>query len=57
MFGNIGRAVGMFENIGEQAVIEGQLLEQVLLLFEGGHCVLKWGFTWTFPGDQDATLK
>ena len=22
-----------------------------------GHCVLKWGFTWTFPGYQDATLK
>ena len=21
------------------------------------HCVLKWGFTWTFPGNQDATLK
>ena len=26
----------MFENMGEQAVIEGQLLEQVLFLFEGG---------------------
>ena len=23
----------------------------------GGHCVLKWGFTWTFHGSQDATLK
>ena len=23
----------------------------------GGHCVLKWGFTQTFPGNQDATLK
>ena len=23
----------------------------------GGHCVLKLGFTWTFPGNQDATLK
>ena len=23
----------------------------------GGHCVLKWGFTWTFPGNQNATLK
>ena len=23
----------------------------------GGHCVLKWGFMWTFPGNQDATLK
>ena len=22
-----------------------------------GHCVLKWGFTRTFPGNQDATLK
>ena len=22
-----------------------------------GHCVLKWGFTQTFPGNQDATLK
>ena len=21
------------------------------------HCVLKWGFTQTFPGNQDATLK
>jgi hypothetical protein len=21
------------------------------------HCVLKWGFTRTFPGNQDATLK
>ena len=20
-------------------------------------CVLKWGFTWIFPGNQDATLK
>ena len=29
MVGNIGRTVGMFENIGEQAVIEGQLSEQV----------------------------
>ena len=29
MVGNIGRAVGMFENMGEQAVIDGQLLEQV----------------------------
>ena len=24
---------------------------------EGGHCVLKWGFMWTFSGNQDATLK
>ena len=23
----------------------------------GGHCLLKWGFTRTFPGNQDATLK
>ena len=23
----------------------------------GGHCVLKWGFTWTFPRNQDATMK
>ena len=23
----------------------------------GGHCVLKWGFMQTFPGNQDATLK
>ena len=23
----------------------------------GGHCVLKWDFTQTFPGNQDATLK
>jgi hypothetical protein len=22
-----------------------------------GHCVLKWGFTRTFPENQDATLK
>ena len=22
-----------------------------------GHCVLKWGFTWTFLGNQDGTLK
>ena len=22
-----------------------------------GHCVLKWGFTLTFPGNQDATLQ
>ena len=22
-----------------------------------GHCVLKWGFTWTFPGNQDARFK
>ena len=22
-----------------------------------GYCVLKWGFTQTFPGNQDATLK
>ena len=26
-------------------------------LGEGGHCVLQWGFTRTFPGNQDATLK
>ena len=24
---------------------------------EEGHYVLKWDFTWTFPGNQDATLK
>ena len=23
----------------------------------GGHYVLKWGFTQTFPGNQDATFK
>ena len=23
----------------------------------GGHCVLKWGFTRTFPRNQDTTLK
>ena len=23
----------------------------------GGHCVLIWGFTRTFPGNQDATLE
>ena len=23
----------------------------------GGHCVLKLGFTLTFPGNQDATFK
>ena len=23
----------------------------------GGHCVMKWGFTRTFSGHQDATLK
>ena len=23
----------------------------------GEHCLLKWGFTRTFPGNQDATLK
>ena len=22
-----------------------------------GPCVLKWGFTWTCPGNKDATLK
>ena len=24
---------------------------------EGGHYVLKWGFTWTFSGNKDATKK
>ena len=24
---------------------------------EEGHCVLKWGFTRTFPGNQDAIAK
>ena len=24
----------------------------VLILFGKGHCVLKWGFTWTFSGNQ-----
>ena len=24
---------------------------------EKGHCVLKWDFTRTFPGNQDASLK
>ena len=24
---------------------------------EGGHCMLKWGFTRTFHGNQDAALK
>ena len=23
----------------------------------GGHCVLKWGFTRTFPRNQDVTVK
>ena len=23
----------------------------------GGGCMFKWGFTWTFPGNQDATVK
>ena len=36
-------------------------MEQVLLLIHpksgGGHCVLKWGFMRTFPGNQDGTLK
>ena len=27
------------------------------ILIMRGHCVLKWGFTWTFPGNQDATKK
>ena len=22
-----------------------------------GHCVLKWGYTQTFPGNKDATVK
>jgi hypothetical protein len=26
-------------------------------ILRGGHCVLKWGFTWKFPGNRDATLK
>ena len=24
---------------------------------EGGHYVLKWGFKWTFPGNQDVKMK
>ena len=50
----------MFENMGEKAVIEDQLLEDVLLLFEGGgggHCVWKGGFMWAFDGNQDVSLK
>ena len=23
----------------------------------GAHCVLKWGFMWTLPGNQEAKLK
>ena len=23
----------------------------------GGHCVLKWGFMWKYPGNQDDTFK
>ena len=34
----------MFENIGEQAVIEGQLLEQVFASFLGGSVVLEFKF-------------
>jgi hypothetical protein len=34
-------AVGRSENLGGR----------------GGHCVLKWGFTRTFSGNQDVTVK
>ena len=45
---------------------KGNIVEEVFLLIllkHGGtiapspHCVLKWGFTRTFPGSQDAILK
>ena len=26
-------------------------------VIEGGTCVFKWGFSQTYPGNQDATLK
>ena len=42
-----------------------QLISQISLFFVHilfclrlvAHCVLKWGFARTFPGNQDATLK
>ena len=50
-----------------QGQLSPQFLADQLTLFQPGeadyahlitiHCVLKWSFTRTFPGNQDATLK
>ena len=59
------RAVGRFENpLGASINLEGIICSMVEIgltdlpkFGAGAHCVLKWGFTRTFPGNQDATLK
>ena len=43
MIGVLSRAVGRSENTKRGG--------------GGGHCVLKWGLTRTFPRNQDVTVK
>ena len=57
------RASRRSENLGGESVLQGLLTVQVLLLkwppkSEGsGAQWFEWGFTWTFPGNQDVAVK
>ena len=56
-FIDIGSLIHLSDCTGSCSCGGGATL-QVRRNFGGqGHCVMKWGFTRTFPGNQDVTVK